>query len=243
VACLAVTKRSAVAVFGALVVGTALGVDWHEPKKMDLAYDVRTWVGFVVAISAAVAALWQLDMPRRQLAEQKDVLKGEVERNKKRDALLTGQLQEIEQRSLTYERQQAQDVDIRASTISGPVPDMEALGGQILRTAEVYNRSSRHIRDVACRIEPPPGDSLVQAGRVGRLVQFDRARGGRVLTDQANEPQVDLARADATVEFIFPVEAEADPKARITARFTDDAGLHWQIDPDLHLEKLNSRDW
>ncbi len=55
-------------------------------------------------------------------------LKGELERNKKRDALMTGQLQELEQRSLTYERQQAQDVDIRSSTISGPVPDMEALG-------------------------------------------------------------------------------------------------------------------
>ena len=24
----------------------------------------------------------------------------------------------------------------------------------------------------------------------------------------------------------------------MTARFTDDAGLHWQVDPDLHLEKL-----
>ena len=119
---------------------------------------------------------------------------------------------------------------------------MEAPGGQIL-TAEVHNRSARPIRDVAGRIEPSRGDSLVQAGRVGRLVQFDRARGGRVLTDQASEPRVDLVRADGTVEFIFPVEAEAHPKARITARFTDDAGLHWQIDPDLHLEKLNSRDW
>jgi len=25
-------------------------------------------------------------------------------------------------------------------------------------------------------------------------------------------------------------------------RFTDDAGLHWQIDHDLHLEKLEHRD-
>jgi hypothetical protein len=33
------------------------------------------------------------------------------------------------------------------------------------------------------------------------------------------------------------------PEGRMTARFTDDAGMHWQIDPDLHLGKLNSRDW
>jgi hypothetical protein len=26
-------------------------------------------------------------------------------------------------------------------------------------------------------------------------------------------------------------------------RFTDDAGLHWEIDNDLHLKKLDSRDW
>lgn len=42
-----------------------------------------TWVGFVVVIVGAGAALWQLDLQRRQLGEQKEVLKGEVERNKK----------------------------------------------------------------------------------------------------------------------------------------------------------------
>ncbi len=71
-------------------------------------------------------------------------------------------------------------------------PVSEPRADRVTRAAEVHNRSSRPIRDVACRIEPSPGDSLVQAGRVGRLVQFDRAMGGRVLTDQANEPQVDL---------------------------------------------------
>jgi hypothetical protein len=29
----------------------------------------------------------------------------------------------------------------------------------------------------------------------------------------------------------------------MTLRFTGDAGLHWQIDHDLHLEKLDNRDW
>jgi hypothetical protein len=27
----------------------------------------------------------------------------------------------------------------------------------------------------------------------------------------------------------------------VEVRFTDDAGLHWQIDHDLHLEKLLDR--
>jgi len=29
----------------------------------------------------------------------------------------------------------------------------------------------------------------------------------------------------------------------VIARFTDDAGLHWQIDQDLHLERLSEREW
>jgi hypothetical protein len=26
-------------------------------------------------------------------------------------------------------------------------------------------------------------------------------------------------------------------------RFTDDAGLYWEIDPDLHLKRLDARGW
>jgi len=33
------------------------------------------------------------------------------------------------------------------------------------------------------------------------------------------------------------------PDGRVIARFTDDAGLHWQIDQDLHLERLSEREW
>jgi hypothetical protein len=29
----------------------------------------------------------------------------------------------------------------------------------------------------------------------------------------------------------------------VAVRFTDDLGLYWAIRPDLHLEKLQSRDW
>jgi hypothetical protein len=239
-----VSKRVVVpAILAALIAGIILGIAWHEPKGTDLPDNVRTWVGFVVIIIGAAAALWQLDMQRRQLAEQKDVLKDEVYRNRQRDALIKGQLLELEQRALTYERQQAQDIDIRASTIAGPMPDMGVLGEQALRAALVHNGSARPVRNVACRIEPSPGDSLVKAGCVGRLVDFHAAPGSRFLADQAAEPAVRLVRADATVEFILPVEAEAYPKARLTVRFTDDAGLDWQIDPDLHLGKLDGRDW
>lgn len=33
------------------------------------------------------------------------------------------------------------------------------------------------------------------------------------------------------------------PDGRLFVRFTDDAGLHWQLDQEHHLERLNERDW
>lgn len=39
----------------------------------------------------------------------------------------------------------------------------------------------------------------------------------------------------------FPVTPS--PDGRLHVRFTDDAGLHWQLDQDHHLERLTERDW
>jgi hypothetical protein len=49
-------------------------------------------------------------------------------------------------------------------------------------------------------------------------------------------------RASETGALLFPVGADLNRDARVTMRFTDDAGLHWQIDHDMHLEKLDNRD-
>lgn len=42
--------------------------------------------------------------------------------------------------------------------------------------------------------------------------------------------------------FVFAADLSRYPQARMIARFTDDAGLHWQIKHDLHLEPLADRD-
>jgi hypothetical protein len=54
--------------------------------------------------------------------------------------------------------------------------------------------------------------------------------------------QIPLIRAGEAASFVFTAGTEEHPKAQVTARLTDDAGLHWQVDPDLHLEKLGDRD-
>ena len=62
--------------------------------------------------------------------------------------------------------------------------------------------------------------------------------------DLSDGSHIPLVRAGEEASFVFETGAEEYPKARVTARFTDDPGLHWQVDPDLHLEKLPDRsDW
>ena len=67
--------------------------------------DVPTWIAvFVAAIGGTVALI--------QLRQQGNVLKGEVERNKKRDKLLDGQLQEVMERAGDRAREQAEKVKV-----------------------------------------------------------------------------------------------------------------------------------
>jgi hypothetical protein len=41
----------------------------------------------------------------------------------------------------------------------------------------------------------------------------------------------------------FLIELPFTTSTRMSARFTDDAKPHWQIDGLLHLEKLDKRGW
>jgi hypothetical protein len=228
-----VGKRPVViAILVALIVGVVIGLAWNEPKSMSLADDIRTWAGFVVVIIGAGVALWQLDMQRRQLAEQKDVLKDEVHRNKQRDVLMAGQLRELEQRSLTYERLQAEDIDVRQSRVRATLPDSDQKATHRVHTAEVANNSRRPIRNVASRIEPEPSGSMLAAVRVGLkyeigpVVAVTKPVVPGTFLDLSAGSHIPLIRAGEEASFVFETGAEEYPKARVTARFTDDAGLH-----------------
>lgn len=49
-------------------------------------------------------------------------------------------------------------------------------------------------------------------------------------------------RPGARFGFLVRLDVSAYPDTRLATRFTDDAGLHWQIDQDLHLQQLDNRD-
>lgn len=107
--------------------------------------------------------------------------------------------------------------------------------------AKVINDSGRPIRDVVCRLQTSQGGDMYPAKLVGRVVTPADAQVMRRFTDQAEDDKIRLVRAGQIFGFVFPVDTNR--QAILTLRFTDDAGLYWQVDDDLHLEPLDSRDW
>jgi hypothetical protein len=217
-------------VAGFLIGLVIFGAPWRLPPAWG---DIPTWLLAVLALAAGWVGFVQLGILRRQIAE-------EAERNEKRDRLLDKQIAEAEQRSLIYERQQAETVDIKPSYSMAKIVGSDPPVSHQVHAAEVSNDSRRPVRNVACRIEPGPGDTLQAAGKVGLFDEFTDGR--RAFLPPRHGAYIPLLRAGETGGFIFTAGKEGHPKARFTVRLTDDAGLHWQIDPDLHLEKLPSRD-
>jgi hypothetical protein len=178
-------------------------------------------LAFVVVLVGLPAALAQLNMQRIQLRDQQ------------RDA---------QQRQLILEREQVNHVNITRE-YSDALPEDSTVTARVWM-AVVTNGSERPIRDVKCRIQPVPGEIFNCEPRVGELVPMASAQGGRVFRDLPSGGGVNLIRIGHTCGFSFDVAADEHPMAQVMTRFTDDAGLHWQLDQDLHLQKLDNRhDW
>jgi len=204
---------AAAAVVG-LAAGGAIRLHLARPWPCNTWSNVRSWLTFAVIFLGLGAALLQLELQRRQL----------------------GVLQsDLGQRDQLLERQQAEAIDLHLvdSTADPPV-----------YMINVSNGSRRPIRNVVCRIELAQGEEPQFAESVGVLV--DWVLGGevrqRLVSDSVKGTRVPVVRVGLTWAFVFPFGNRDQPEARIAARFTDDVGLHWQINHDLHLEKLENRD-
>lgn len=82
---------------------------------------------------------------------------------------------------------------------------------------------------------------MIPAKLVGQITAFPEPGQLSRLTDQAEDDKIRLLRKHQACAFVFPVDTNS--QAILTLRFTDDAGLHWQVDDDLHLEQLFTRIW
>jgi hypothetical protein len=214
--------------------------------------DVPTWLLAAIALAALVAAvlayLKQADAARdvsEQVRLQRHALADQQEANAKQAEVLDAQLREMRQRESLIERQQADEVKFTATRWSDQVPGLRESQGPPLHMARAENKWHRPITNLVCRIQTTPGDLMHEAWLTARMVW---SAGGPGLPsywmfrDEAQGTRVSLVRAGEAGAFIFMYEIAQYPDAQMTLRFTDDAGLHWQINHDEHLEKLDSRD-
>jgi hypothetical protein len=223
---------------------------------------IATTVFAVGAIVTAVFAILAFRKQSKEVSDQAEMLQLQSSRlglqerqfedqrkiNQRRDELFDKQLRESEQRTMIIERQHAEMIDLEPTTFRREVPGLDPATDDTVWAADVANRSPRPIRNVASTIEAAPGAPAQEASLSGIYAEFQPSpiappgAANRALIDPSAEPRITLIRAGETGAFLFPVGARLHPDARTTVRFADDAGLHWQIDHDLHLEKLDNRD-
>jgi hypothetical protein len=189
--------------------------------------DVPTWLAVIAATFGGWIAL-------RQLRQQGDVIKGEIERNKARDELLQRQLNDLYDRDRSRMREQAAAVDIEWE-------DWEENPGKSVVT--VSNDSRGPIRKITCaiytddstRIAPEYGTEMIEAtyppeSRYGSPRTRYRIPAG-------SESMIRILRPGAMAGFVF-AKAKADyPDCIAQAEFTDNQGLEWVMSSDMELDE------
>jgi len=159
----------------------------------------------------------QLALNRKQLAEQQ---------------------RDLSQRARILERQQANAIDLVVWP-TGFFPDAPNVC-----TAMISNGSDRPIREVRCRIELGEKRDPHFMTWLGVRIDHDWEKRGmwERFGDQGSDSPI--MRPKSTHGFEFAFGREVIRPWAISVRFTDDADLHWHIDPFLHLEQLETReDW
>ena len=226
----AVAKRrvAALVALGGLVcvvLGGFIGFALHAPGRASTWTDVRTWGTFAVLVLGFSLAAYELNLTRRQFGE-------EAKRNQGRDELLDLQRSELRVTQRVRERMQAESV--RLPGVFGPDEGV----------AHLINESARPIRNVTCALDPGDGERITPYSvEISRDSPF---REGQVVFLPVNglseDGRMALILPGRAIRVTFRRGAPDPNGRRILARFTDDAGLHWQLDNHMHLVPLDSRD-
>lgn len=121
--------------------------------------DFPTWIAvFIAGFGGGIALI--------QLRQQFNVLKGEVERTKRRDQLFDGQLNDLKERLEDRVREQAEHVSVEWDS-----PPRKAK-----TTGTVINKSRRPITKISARVTAPLPDGGTDIDRGGAWTFFSTGR-------------------------------------------------------------------
>lgn len=170
------------------------------------------------------------------LRQQGKVIKGEVERNKARDALLDGQLRELQRREVSRIRDQAEAIEIVWS-------DGDALPGESLVT--VINFSRRPILLATCWVYPDDGVRSVINGHGEEMLPAPSIGGVYAYTMperlEVNSRSMLTLRGGGRAGFRVPAaKADCTLGSGVRVRFTDDAKRQWGLWDDQSLSEVEN---
>jgi hypothetical protein len=199
------------------------GLDWG---------DVPAWVAAVATVVGLTAAITGALIAYRQFRQQTDVLKGEIERNKRRDELLDGQVEELRERADERAREQAEGVSVWWESAQG---------------ATVYNESRRPIARVSASVlvsVPEGGYTTHRATSWTLLDLLGEVYDGGGGTPRAGRSNLEpVVRSKNRLHFTFEDLPFRNKTMRLLIRFDDDARRRWELDEFGHLEPAPPDRW
>lgn len=152
-------------------------------------------------------------------------------------------------RAGALERQQADEVSMLRSNIDGAqavvLPDDAT---EPVHMLIVTNGSRRPIRNVVAKIEGSPAGAAAKhdkfADNTGELIAVQMASAAKAGTFKPGRhgSKIAVLQGGQRAAFVWNFSTARYPNPRFTLRFTDDNALDWEIDNDLHLVKLDSRE-
>ena len=182
---------------------------------------MRAWATFAVIVLGFAVAAYELNLQRRQFAE-------EFSRRAARDELLDGQLRELADRQRSAEREQAVSIDLTWN-------DLDDDPGSSL--VVVINGSRRPVRSVTCVVYPESSDRTLPPSSCAEMYPPTPERGGWTFPNRgADGPMIYALRAGGRAGFKFPRSRQELLEAEV--QFNDDAGLRWGLSNELYLRRL-----
>ena len=191
------------------------------------------------AVITAIYAILAYGKQTEELREQRKL-------NALQASDLNASLLERERQRQLTEREQADAVEFAwwpssHVLITGPAGGNANIQGAAVLV--VSNASRRRIINVTCwaATSGRPGLTL-PAEKTGQLTETGSQAHTAMLNGPTEGSTVPLIRPGSRYGFLLRFDLDKRPRTHLAVHFTDDAGLHWQIDQDLHLEQLRSRD-